>query len=471
MMHDTTSRGSGPRWPAATSRTRARRRWHGDRLPRARPPSRPAGRAQGREPGPDRRRHARRFLTEVHVTANLQHPNILPLHDSGEADGPGLLRHAVRGRRNPAGAAGSRRAASAREALPLLEEVADALACAHERGIVHRDIKPENILLNRGHALVADFGIAKATDLPEEISTMTGEGLAVGTPAYMAPEQAIGQADHRPPRRSLRPRAGRVRGHHRTPSLRCDDTRGPDRRPSHDARTAPGTQAPDCPPALDDLVARLLAKQPEDRPARRLRFTRLFAISGSVRRARHPRGKLTALLVGLFILAAAFVWSRGRNGAGPTDTRHRGGAAIARGASAHPHRRRFDRRLLRRRHRGRADQYAGQVCRDSGSPRALLPLRSRGRAATCARSGSSSGCRRCSREASSGRATGSGSSRGWSTCRQRQAALDRDLRRDHERRLRHAGLGGARHRGGAAVQPGRPARGHGRTGHGGSGGA
>src|SRR5688572_23123759 len=120
-------------------------------------------------------RHSRRFLTEVHITANLQHPNILPLHDSGEFEDlvfyvmPFIEGESLRARLTRDGPL------PYTEGIRILIEVADALACAHEHGVVHRDIKPENILLSRGHALVADFGVAKANDLPSDMATLTGE--------------------------------------------------------------------------------------------------------------------------------------------------------------------------------------------------------------------------------------------------------------------------------------------------------
>lgn len=135
-----------------------------------------------------------RFLREIRIAAQLHHPNILPLFDSGEAQG--LLFHVM-----PYIAGDSLRARIAREgqlpleeALRLTREVAHALGYAHDLGIIHRDIKPENILLDQGHALVADFGVARAV-LVAGGERITSVGLAVGTAPYMSPEQGAGRQD------------------------------------------------------------------------------------------------------------------------------------------------------------------------------------------------------------------------------------------------------------------------------------
>lgn len=134
---------------------------------------------------------AERFLAEIKTTANLQHPHILALHDSGEVNGtvfyvmPYVEGESLRDRLD------REKQLPIDDALRIAGEVADALQYAHERGVIHRDIKPENILLQRGHAVVADFGIALAASKTGG-SRMTETGMSLGTPTYMSPEQAMG---------------------------------------------------------------------------------------------------------------------------------------------------------------------------------------------------------------------------------------------------------------------------------------
>ncbi len=135
---------------------------------------------------------AERFLREIKLTAALQHPHILPLFDSGQVPETGLVYYVmpfIEGE-----SLGERlkreQQLSLPDALQIIREVADALFYAHGLGLVHRDIKPDNIMLSRGHALVADFGIARA--VTAATGRLTGTGMAVGTVDYMSPEQATG---------------------------------------------------------------------------------------------------------------------------------------------------------------------------------------------------------------------------------------------------------------------------------------
>jgi serine/threonine protein kinase/Tfp pilus assembly protein PilF len=216
---------------------------------------------------------ARRFQREIEIAAQLNHPHILPLYDSGAASGhlyyimPFVDGESLRARLARGGPL------AINDAVRLLRDLARALAHAHRHGVVHRDIKPENILLNRdGDALVADFGVAKAlaaavnSNQQNARETLSATGLVIGTPAYMAPEQALGDAetDHRADLYALGLVAYEVLAGATPFSGRS----------VRELAAAHLTEAPkpievlrpDVPSALGSLVMQLLAKAPAERP-------------------------------------------------------------------------------------------------------------------------------------------------------------------------------------------------------------
>ena len=205
-----------------------------------------------------------RFLREIEIVARMRHPNIVPLYDSGEADGtlyyvmpyePGLSLRQRLDRDGPL---------PLDQAMPLLRDVCDALAYAHEHGIIHRDIKPDNVLLSGRHAMVTDFGVAKAIDSSGD-RTLTGAGLALGTPAYMAPEQITGEPDidHRADIYALGVMAYELL----TGRPPFTGEAGPQVISAHLSRPpAPiTTHRTDLPGPLAELVMRSLEKRPADR--------------------------------------------------------------------------------------------------------------------------------------------------------------------------------------------------------------
>ena len=221
---------------------------------------------------------ADRFVREIRLAARLTHPNIVPLLDSGQAAGspyyvmPYIDGESVRARVQRDGRI------PIAEAVALATEVADALAYAHAANIVHRDIKPENILLLRGHAVVADFGIARALDQAVG-DHHTSVGLVLGTPAYMSPEQAAGD--------------GELDGRSDIYSLATVLFEMINGAPPYTASTVQGLitkrfteVAPrlslgrsGIPAHLDDAVAAALSRDPKERPTSAFSFAR--AITGA----------------------------------------------------------------------------------------------------------------------------------------------------------------------------------------------
>ncbi len=209
-----------------------------------------------------------RFLREIEIAARLRHPNIVPLYDSGEIDGslyfvmPYEEGPSLRQRLEA-------EPLSVPDALNVLRDVARALAYAHEHGVVHRDVKPDNVMLSGGAAVVTDFGIAKALSaaLTDPVdTTLTQAGSGIGTPAYMAPEQATGDpsTDHRADLYSFGCLAYAVF----TGRPPFED------RSLHLVIAAHLSRAPrrvnefraDVPPAVAELIAHCLQKAPDDRP-------------------------------------------------------------------------------------------------------------------------------------------------------------------------------------------------------------
>ncbi|MES1259722.1 MAG: protein kinase, partial [Gemmatimonadota bacterium] len=253
---------------------------------------------------------AARFLSEIRTTAQLQHPHILPLLDSGDADGllyyvmPVVKGETLRARLD------RERQLSVADAVRIAEEVADALEYAHNAGIIHRDIKPENILLHGQHALVADFGIALAVQNVAG-QRLTATGLSLGTPQYMAPEQAMGE-------KSIDGRADIY-------ALGCvlyemlvgePPFTGPTAqavvaRAMVETPRAPTAARPSIPPSVNDAILTALERLPADRQPSAARFAEELQEAGraakkpSLREAHTARRTRIGLLAALVVALAA----------------------------------------------------------------------------------------------------------------------------------------------------------------------
>ncbi len=239
-----------------------------------------------------------RFQREIMLAARLQHPHILSVYDSGEAAGelwftmPFVEGESLRDRLQ------RERQLPVADALRIARETADALEYAHRHGVIHRDIKPENILLTGTHALVADFGIARAIDSE---TRLTNTGLAVGTPEYMSPEQASGARD-------LDPRTDVY-------SLACVLYEMLTGEPPSSRITKPRPVAG----GLDAVLGRALAVSPDDRYPSAAAFARALEPAAHVPAPRR-RPLFAMLLVGFLIgVGVLFAWRRTRAGAGDAE--------------------------------------------------------------------------------------------------------------------------------------------------------
>jgi serine/threonine-protein kinase len=206
-----------------------------------------------------------RFFREIQVAARLQHPHILPLLDSGEAAGfyyyvmPYVQGESLRERLDKHGEL------PISEAVRILREVVDALAEAHNNGVVHRDIKPDNVMLSGRHALVTDFGVAKAVSEATGRQKLTTAGIALGTPSYMAPEQAVAdpQLDHR-----VDIYAAGVLGYEMLTGSPPFSGRSPQEILAAQVTQAPApvsTRRDAVPPALESVIMKCLEKRAADR--------------------------------------------------------------------------------------------------------------------------------------------------------------------------------------------------------------
>ncbi|MEP7325528.1 MAG: protein kinase [Gemmatimonadota bacterium] len=271
-----------------------------------------------------------RFTQEIEIAARLQHPHILPVHDSGSADGflyyvmPYVAGESLRERLSRQGEL------PVHEAVRLLSEIADALGHAHSQGVVHRDIKPENVMLSGRHALVMDFGVAKAVSEASGRNKLTTAGVALGTPAYMAPEQASADPhlDHRVDIYALgvvgyELLAGRPPFTGGSPQqvLAAHVMQAPELVSSH---------RPSLSPALSGVIMKALEKRPADRwqtaeemvtqleplmtPSGGMTPTHTQPVSG-VAAARSPRrGRILLLAAAVVILGGAGVFLARRGG-------------------------------------------------------------------------------------------------------------------------------------------------------------
>ena len=208
-----------------------------------------------------------RFRREAETVAALRHPHIMPIYDLGEAEGIAyIVMPFVRGESLKARLDRDGRL-PVEQARSILLQAADALASAHEAGVVHRDVKPDNIMLDRreDQVLLMDFGIAKAIESGTEITSLTSTGLVMGTPHYMSPEQAAGErnVDARADQYALGVIAYRMLAGvlpFDGPSVRAILTKQ-----LVGAATPLRQAAPDAPPALVAAIERAMAKEPDDR--------------------------------------------------------------------------------------------------------------------------------------------------------------------------------------------------------------
>ena len=245
---------------------------------------------------------AERFLREIQIAAKLSHPHILPLYDSGAVDGvlyyvmPYVEGESLRDRLH------REKQLPLDDALRITRDVASALGEAHEQGVVHRDIKPENILLTKsGHAVVADFGIARALTVADG-RTVTETGLAVGTPAYMSPEQGAGsgELDGRSDIYSLGCVLYEMLAGH--PPFAGETAQEILTRHALDSVPSLRAARPGVPRAVERAVAKALAKVPADRFATPAEFA--GALAG-------PRRRLPVYAaLGVLVLAAGGVVAR-----------------------------------------------------------------------------------------------------------------------------------------------------------------